>query len=396
MIGLFNECFPPVMDGVSLTVSNLARCFYQQGEDVTVVTPEMPGLDASKFPYSILQYRSVPVHGRRPYRYGFPFLDFKLQKQFASKSYDIFHAHSPFSSGDFALKMSQKMGVPIVATFHSKFRDDFKRVVPNKVLVDYLVGKVVKFYESVDEVWVPQPSVGETLREYGYRGRYEVVDNGSEFADCPYSATMKMEAKDELYVDRNEPLLLFVGQHIWEKNVRLIIESLAKIKDMRYHAMFVGDGYARDDMQALSRRLGLSGNSDYRNDRITFFGTVHSRELMQTIYTAADLFLFPSLYDNAPLVVREAAALHTPSVVARGSNTAEIIRDEMNGFLADNDVDAFANRLRYLLERPSVVANAGFCAAQTLTRSWSDIAMEVTDRYQHLIDRQQKPSLLAI
>ena len=33
MIGLFNECFPPVMDGVSLTVSNLARCLYQQGKD---------------------------------------------------------------------------------------------------------------------------------------------------------------------------------------------------------------------------------------------------------------------------------------------------------------------------------------------------------------------------
>ena len=55
MIGLFNECFPPVMDGVSLTVSNLARCFYQQGRDVAVVTPEMPGLDESQLPYSVFQ-----------------------------------------------------------------------------------------------------------------------------------------------------------------------------------------------------------------------------------------------------------------------------------------------------------------------------------------------------
>ena len=58
MIGLFNECFPPVMDGVSLTVSNLARCFYKQGKDVAVVTPEMPGLDESQLPYSVFQYRS--------------------------------------------------------------------------------------------------------------------------------------------------------------------------------------------------------------------------------------------------------------------------------------------------------------------------------------------------
>ena len=183
--------------------------------------------------------------------------------------------------------------------------------------------------------------------------------------------------------------MLFVGQHIWEKNVKLIIESLAKIKDVPYQALFVGDGYARDDMQTMAKKLGLSGNNYYRKDKITFLGTVHSRELMQTIYTAADLFLFPSIYDNAPLVVREAAALHTPSIVARGSNTAEIICDEINGFLADNDVNAFANRLRYILERPTIISNAASGAAKTLTRSWSDIAIEVIDRYQHLIDRQQ-------
>lgn len=388
MIGLFNECFPPVMDGVSLTVSNLARHFHQQGEGVSVITPEMPGLDAGKYPYSIFQYRSFPVPGRRPYRYGLPMLDFKFLKQFATQRFDIFHAHSPFSSGDFALKMARKQGIPLVATFHSKYRDDFSRVIPNKVLVDYLMGKVVKFYESADEVWVPQASVGETLREYGYKGSFEVVDNGSEFADVSYSDEMKKEAKRELYVKEDEPLLLFVGQHIWEKNVRLIIESLAKVRDIPFHALFVGDGYAREEMQALAQRLGLTGNADYREDRLTFFGSVQSRELMQMIYTAADLFLFPSLYDNAPLVVREAAALHTPSLVARGSNTAEIIHDDYNGFLADNDLDAFTHRLRYLLERPSVVSFAGYSASRDLVRSWGDIAGDVLDRYQHLIDRQ--------
>lgn len=369
MIGLFNECFPPVMDGVSLTVSNLARCFYQQGRDVAVVTPEMPGLDESQLPYSLFQYRSFPVPGRHPYRYGFPSLDFKCQKQVAALNFEILHAHCPFSSGDFALKTARRMGIPLVATFHSKYRDDFERVIPNKALVDYLVGKVVKFYESVDEVWVPQASVGETLREYGYKGTFEVVDNGTEFADVPYTEEMKWAAKKELYVAVDEPLLLFVGQHIWEKNVKLIIEALAKVKDLPYHALFVGDGYARADMQAMAAKLGLSGNSDYRKDKITFFGSVQSRELMQMIYMASDLFLFPSIYDNAPLVVREAASLHTPSIVARGSNTAEIIQDGINGFLSDNDVTAFANRLRYILERSTIISWAAKGAAETLVRS---------------------------
>lgn len=377
------------MDGVSLTVSNLARCLYQQGKEVAVITPEMPGLDEAQLPYQVLQYHSVPVPGRRPYRYGFPLFDLKFQKQFAAHSYEVFHAHCPFSSGDYALKMAKKMGVPLVATFHSKYRDDFERVIPNKTIVDYLVGKVVKFYESADEVWVPQASVGETLREYGYKGSFEVVDNGTEFAGTPYSPDLQREAKNELYVNADEPLLLFVGQHIWEKNVKLIIEALTMIRDMPFHALFVGDGYARDEMQALAERQGLTGRQDYRQDRLTFMGSVQSRELMKTIYTAADLFLFPSVYDNAPLVVREAASLHTPSLVTRGSNTAELIRDGFNRFLADNDVNAFANRLRYILERPITMTWAARGAANTLVRPWESIAEEVADRYQHLIDRQQ-------
>lgn len=44
------------MDGVSLTVSNLARCLYQQGKDVTVITPEMPGIDEAQLPYSTIRF----------------------------------------------------------------------------------------------------------------------------------------------------------------------------------------------------------------------------------------------------------------------------------------------------------------------------------------------------
>ena len=303
--------------------------------------------------------------------------------------FSILHAHCPFSSGDAALKMAKKRGIPLVATFHSKYRDDFKRVIPNKQVVDYLVSRVVKFYESVDEVWVPQASVGETLRSYGYRGEFEVVDNGTEFADVHVTDSDKLGAKKELFLREDEPLLLFVGQHIWEKNVKLIIEALALVKDMPYHALFVGEGYAKEEMLALAEKLGLSGNKDYRRDKVTFFGAVKSRELMKTIYTASDLFLFPSQYDNAPLVVREAASLGTPSLVTRGSNTAEVICDGFNGFLADNDVSAFAMRLRYILERPVIITWAASGAAQTLVRPWDDIAAEVLDRYRHLIARKE-------
>lgn len=100
--------------------------------------------------------------------------------------------------------------------------------------------------------------------------------------------------------------------------------------------------------------------------------------------------LFPSLYDNAPLVVREAAALRTPSLVVRNSNTAEVIFDCYNGFMADNNVDSYSTRLSMLLQRPGLISHAGDMASRTLVRSWADISEEVADRYMHLIARKQR------
>ncbi|MDD6552677.1 MAG: glycosyltransferase [Prevotellaceae bacterium] len=389
-IGLFNDCFPPVMDGVSLTVKNYAEKLSHKGNEVTVVTPDEPGLKTEGKDYNIFSYMSLPVPRRHPYRWGLPQFDFTFQYRMNRTPFDIVHAHCPFSSGQVALKQARRQQIPIIATFHSKYREDFRRVIPNDYIVERLVRQVVEFYDACDEVWVPQASVGETLREYGYRGPMEVVDNGSEYAELVYSEKMKDEGRRLLYIKNGEPLLLFVGQHIWEKNVGVIIDALSRMTDIPWHMLFVGDGYARQDMIKKATELGLAGHDNYQQDRITFMGCVHDRKMLSQIYAAADLFLFPSIYDNAPLVVREAAALHTPTLVARGSNTAEVITDGTNGFLADAEAEAYANRLRYLLSRPCLIDFSAGNAARTLVRSWTNIAEEVQDRYQHLIRRMQR------
>lgn len=118
------------MDGVPLTVKNYARELYQQGYEVSVVTPNEPGLHAEAYPYAVYSYFSVPVPMRHPYRCGLPFFDFSYQRAIDSVPFDIVHAHNPFSSGKEAQRLSRHPGIPMVATFHSKYRDDFSRVIP--------------------------------------------------------------------------------------------------------------------------------------------------------------------------------------------------------------------------------------------------------------------------
>lgn len=380
MIGLFNDCFPPIMDGVSLTTQNYAYWLNKKAGNVCVVTPKSPGaVDDEEYP--VYRYSSLPIPMRKPYRLGFPRIDWPFHERIRKLSFELVHAHCPFSSGVLAMKMARAQHIPLVATFHSKYRADFERAIPSRLVVDYLIRKVIRFYEAADEVWIPQAAVEETLREYGYRGRVEVVDNGNDFAGEPSVDKIREEARRALDIRPGQPVFLFVGQHIWEKNLAFLLDALARLSDIPFRMYFVGSGYAASDLRQRTALLGL-------DDKVTFVGTIVERDALKRYYAAADLFLFPSLYDNAPLVVREAAALHTPSVLIRDSTASEVISDSVNGFLSPGSVEAYAARLREVLQTPALVKQVGEEASRTIARSWQNVAEEVYDRYASLIRRK--------
>ena len=381
-VGLFNESFPPVMDGVAVCVENYAHWIQEKVGGVSVVTPRKLGAHYSQYPYEVLDYASVPVPFRHPYVTGIAQIDPLLRAKLRRRQFKIVHAHSPFSAGLMALQVARSQRIPLVATFHSKFKDDFREVIPSDMVVDQAIKVVMEFFDHADEVWVPQASVEEVIREYGFKGHVEVVDNGSDLV-ADYPDSYFEEARRALGIAPGEFVFLFVGQHIWQKNVRLVIDALEQIKDLPFRMFFVGTGYAAGEMKELVEQKGLSG-------KVTFTGMLTDRTQVTRYYAAADLFLFPSMYDNAPLVVREAAALHTPAVMVEGSTAATILRDGENGYLVPNDLDAFAARLRDLYRDRAAVRRTGLAASRTIVRSWEDVVGEVLDRYDALIARKTR------
>ena len=380
MIGIFNDNFPPVLDGVGITAQNYAYWLTETGHDVSVITPYAPNMQdvMASAPYPIHRYISIPIPFRYPYRYGLPYLDASFMRKWKEMNFDIVHAHCPFTTGTLASRISKSQQIPLVATFHSKYRQDFEHNVPCKPIVDWMVKRIIHFYEQADEVWIPLPAVEETLREYGYKGHVEVVENGNDFyASKSQIAIIRESMRAELGIMPDETMLLFVGQHTWEKNIRFILESLSLMKDKPFHFFMVGTGYAVHAIRSLIRQLGLS-------DRVTLLGNIHDRDRLNRIYAAADLFLFPSLYDTCGLVVREAAAMHTPSILLRESTAATAITDGVNGFLTHNDPADFVQQIMYLMNRPDEIKSVGEKASKTISRSWESVIEEVALRYRDL------------
>ena len=380
MYGIFNDNFPPILDGVALTAQNYAYWLHEKGHEVSVITPYAPGAEAvlKEVQYPVYRFPSVPIPFRHPYRYGVPFLSPSFMRRFRQMPFELVHAHCPFTTGDLAYAAAQRQGIPMVATFHSKYRQDFEHNVKSKAVVDWMVRHIVRFFEKADEVWIPLPAVEETLREYGYKGHVEVVENGNDF----YTPTakienMRAEMREELGLLPEETMLLFVGQHIWEKNIGLILDALALIKDKPFHLFMVGTGYAVREIRHKIKELGLS-------PRVTLLGNILDRDRLKRIYAAADLFIFPSLYDTCGLVVREAAAMHTPSLMLAGSTAASAVQDGVDGFLSPAGKEEYARCIVSLMEQPELIAKVGTKASKTISRSWESVMDEVVLRYRDI------------
>lgn len=380
MIGLFNDSFPPIMDGVAITTYNYAYWLHHNGYPVSVVTPFIGGERFAE-PFQVLRYPSFPIPNRKPYRWGVPYLMTPSVYQIHKTPFKIVHGHSPFSAGRLAMTISKKRNIPFVMSFHTKFKDDFIHSVKSPMIADWMIQRVMEVFETADEVWISQESVEEVLRSYGYKGKTEIVQLGNDFACNSNLEKLRAEKRSELELSPEIPLLLYVGQQIVEKNIPFLLDSL-KLLDFPFRMILVGEGYGLENFR---KQVIANG----QHNLISFTESITDRNELAKYYAAADLFLFPSLYDTAGLVIREAAALHTPSLLIKGSMAATGIQDNINGFLAPYDTTSYALRIAQIIGNKSLLYEVALEAKKTLTRSWEDIIKEVFDRYQHLIARKK-------
>lgn len=370
----FTDTFMPVMDGVGNVVVQYAMNMGQKGHDVYVVAPQTHIDNRGQFPFELVDYMSVPMVKLKSYRVGEPLLDAHCRNRLKHIEADIVHVHSPFIAGHAGLSYAKRRGCPIVGTFHSKYYDDFLQLSHSHVMAGMGAKYVANFYEKLDSVWAVSAASAGTLKEYGYSGEPKVMVNGT---DVRALDPAQVEAVRAEYGLGDAPLLLYVGQINWKKNLRRVLEACAGL-NRPFRLALAGQGPHEKDVAKLAESLGIG-------DRVFFTGHITDTGRLDALYSLASLFLFPSIYDNSPLVVREAAAMGTPAVVVAGSSAAEGIRDGFNGFLCKDDSADLTRVAAAALDDPKKLQAIGETARQTIPIPWSVLVDQVLETYEEII-----------
>ncbi len=379
-ICLLNDSFPPVIDGVSNAVMNYAKIIEAHHGHALVVTPEVPGSDDSGLSFPVLRYPSIDTRRFMGYVTGYPFSPdtaHALQKEKA----ELLHLHCPMTSALLAWQLREALELPLVLTWHTKYDIDIANAVHSRLLQEEAVKALISNVNLADEVWTVSRGAGENLCSLGYEGDYIVMENG---VDLPRGRVgdEAIEAACGAYdLPGGVPVFLFVGRLMWYKGLRIILDALGALKHehIPFRMVFIGGGGDEAEVKACSSALKL-------DDCCFFTGPIRDREALRAWYSRADLFLFPSTFDTNGLVVREAAACGTASVLVEGSCAAEGVSDDENGFLITENAASLALRLDRLCASPERMAQVGRQAEEQLYLSWEDAVSRAWERYETVIE----------
>ncbi|MBQ7740983.1 MAG: glycosyltransferase [Eubacterium sp.] len=379
-VGIGNDAFWPTVDGVCTVAKYYADIINRELGEAVIITPENPNKKDYMFPYEIYRYKSLFTFGEG-YPVGWPFKE-QFAKDVINYNFDILHSHCPVATSYFFRRVNRMKRIPTVLTYHTKFEYDIDTRVKSLAIRQKAYTMIGKDIKCADEVWVTSRGTADSLRIMGYEGDFVVMPNGCDLPKISATDEQKAIIHRKHNLPDGVPILIFAGRLMWYKNIRLIFDAvrILKSKNKDFRLLMLGIGPEEKQMKKYCAKIGI-------DDKIIFTGMINDRRELQLYYAASDLLVFPSLFDTNGLVVREAAASKTPSLLVKDSCAAEGIIDCETGFICEESAHSIAQSIERLIQNNDLMKRVGEKAQNDIYISWEESIHNAYDRYQVVIDK---------
>ncbi|MBP5406289.1 glycosyltransferase [bacterium] len=146
-----------------------------------------------------------------------------------------------------------------------------------------------------------------------------LIYNGIDLEN--FTKTDKSEARKKLGLPDSKKIVLFSadgGVKNPFKGGEFVFKAFEKLKN-------------RNDILFLN----IGGENGQKSENWLDFGYVNDPKIMAKLYSAADIYLFPTLADNCPLTAIESLACGLPVVTFETGGVPEIVENEESGFVVE-------------------------------------------------------------
>ncbi|ETI69673.1 glycosyltransferase family 4 protein [Neobacillus vireti] len=281
----------------------------------------------------------------------------KLKNYIKEGQFDLVQVHFSFE-GILAAKLA---GVKVIETTHNTyhfFENPWGRL------------KYSFYLNLVDSI----VSVSKTVENFNFanfkvmnKKKAVVIRNSIDSERVSPTERPKEELKRELGLPENSFVISTLSRIDVQKGLEYFIEA-AKMLNQKYDQLVFlipGEGSQEYSQSLRSIAEGV--------ENIRFIGHVSK---VNELFKVIDIFAMTSLWEGAPLTLLEAMAYGKAVVVTDVGNTAEVIQDNVNGFLVEKkDVQAFVDRVTTLIDHPEKRLAIEHQAQQDFTEKFSNQIM---------------------
>lgn len=298
----------------------------------------------------------------------------------------LVHGQSPAS---FGYALSRRKEIPYVVTVHSTPLGEISSfadlplhktnlfVIRQAVITQpfYSLLNLIE-YQNASKIIVVSESIKQEVKSF-FRineDKLVTIPNG---VDVPRPL---IKVKNQTCTQT----ILFVGRMIWRKGVQYLLRAMPLVLQ-RYpkaRLLLVGDGYYKKTLEEEVRKLHLENS-------VCFLGKVQE-SVIYRLYSEANVFVLPSVYEGLSIAMLEAMVMGQPIVVTKVGDAPRFIVDGQNGKLVEpGNYMQLAKAIVEIFDDTNLAEKIASGAKLTALTdfSWKEIARKTLKLYEEVLTR---------
>lgn len=370
-VALFSGNYNYQRDGANQALNRLVGYLERQGVAVRVYSPTSatPAFEPTGTLVSVPSFK-IPTRGEYRFAFGLPEA---IRRDIRAFAPTLIHLSAPDRLGFRAKAFARELGVPVVASVHTRF-DTYLTYYGLAWVNRFIANILRRFYGDLAEVYAPSESMAEVLRADGMAERVSIWSRGVDRV-LFNPARRSFEWRRAQGFGDDQPVIAFVGRLVLEKGLDVFADTIALLmaQAVPHRVLIVGEGPARAWVEE-------------RLPEAVYTGHLAGTALAQA-YASADMLFNPSITETFGNVTLEAMASGLPVVAARATGSTSLVEDGVTGRLAaPGCVPEFASVLRrYLVDATArtLAGRAGLTASARY--DWDDINQGMLDHYLNVV-----------
>ena len=381
---------PKVIGGLARAVADLSQALAEAGHEVHVATGDWPESEQAEYVHGVRVHR-VNQFFPRPMDFleEVHFMNWHLVQKGSELlnrlDFDLIHAHD-WMVAPCAKVLKHAFQKPLVCTIHATewgrnngLHTDLQRHISD--LEWWLT------YEAYRVICCSEHMRSELRNIFQVPDdKLHVIPNGVRAEDFA-NVHADLGTWRNTWALPEEEIVLYVGRHVYEKGIDLLLSAAPKVLQYRPQAKFIICGKAplHDELKRQAWELGLG-------DKALFPGFIDDRT-RNSLYRLADAAVFPSRYEPFGIVALEAMACQAPVVVSDVGGFRETVEHGRNGLtFYSGNINSLADNILHLLGDKAFARRLTARASLDLAErfNWAVIARQTVECFRRAVPEKSK------